>query len=348
MLASLIGLLPASAQDAHFFRISGPTATRIITLKPDGAMLWSNALSATNITFQASSNLSSTSNWVDYLMVTNTGGINSNRLFDPHPPANMALIPAGVFNMGDSLDSDTFAVPVHTVYVSAFYLDQFHVTKALWDTVSQWALAHGYDFHAGAGAPAYNMARTDVPAIYVDWYDCVKWCNARSEREGKTPAYYKDAGHALVYRSGNADLQNAWVNWKAGYRLPTEAEWEKSARGGLNGQRYPWGNTITSSQANYGFADSGQLTPVDHYPPNGYRLYDMSGNVHQRCWDWDGAYSGTIQSDPQGPATGVNRITRGGSYFGDDYACRSAIRQNDGPTNNDEYVGFRTVLSAGP
>jgi formylglycine-generating enzyme required for sulfatase activity len=79
----------------------------------------------------------------------------------------------------------------------------------------------------------------------VDWYDCVKWCNARSELEGRIPAYYTDAMQTTVYRTGRWDVDNSSVNWNAGYRLPTEAEWEKTARGGASGQRFPWGNTIS-------------------------------------------------------------------------------------------------------
>ena len=112
------------------------------------------------------------------------------------------------------------------------------VTYGAWQTVYDWALNHGYGFnHAGAGKA------TNHPVQMVDWFDCVKWCNARSQLAGLKPAYYADAQLTHVFTNGEA---TPFVNWSAnGCRLPTEAEWEKAARGGLRGQRFPWGNIIS-------------------------------------------------------------------------------------------------------
>ena len=181
------------------------------------------------------------------------------------PPAGMVLIPAGPFAMGQPL----IATPVHTVTVSAFYLDQFEVTKALWDDVKIYADANVYTFsNAGSGQGAFHPVHT------VNWYDCVKRCNARSEKEGLTPVYYTSATHtpANVYKTGEDALAANEVNWNAnGYRLPTEAEWEKASGGTLVGNTFPWGNTIGASDANYNSSgdpfegNSQRTTPVGYY-----------------------------------------------------------------------------------
>ena len=280
-------------------------------------------------------------------------------------PSGMALIGSGPFTMGNCMEPSegyNTEIPLHSVYVSAFYMDKYDVTKALWDEVYDWATNHGYSFEYGAQGKAANH-----PAQSMTWYDAVKWCNARSEKAGRTPAYYTSTGLTTVYRSGEFDLQNDWVKWDRGYRLPTEAEWEKAARGGVSGQRFPWGNTISWGQANYYaytsvyayevnptsgydpmFNDGvyPYTSPVGYFAPNRYGLYDMAGNVWQLCWDWHGSYLSSSQSDPRGPASGSIRVTRGGGWNSDAYNCRVAIRYN---YFNWYYHdrGFRSVLAPG-
>jgi len=272
------------------------------------------------------------------------------------------LIPAGSFTMGNSIgDPDiTDAAPV-TANVSAFYMDTNLVTWSQWQGVYAYATNRGYRFvprDRGWGKSSNH------PMEKVAWYDCVKWCNARSEQAGKTPAYYTDAGLTQVYTNGEGGV-TVYVNWGAkGYRLPTEAEWEKAARGGLVGQRFPWGNLISQTNANYygdtsysydlgpdgfnaAFTNGGYpyTSPVGSFAANGYGLYDMAGNAWQWCWDWYGApYAGG--TDPRGAASGPGRVVRGGPW-GPSFLCQSAFRVYFEPNFWDDSVGFRSVLPSG-
>ena len=273
----------------------------------------------------------------------------------------MVLIPAGSFTMGNTNgDSDITDASSTNVYVSAFYMDKTPVTWSQWQSVYYWATSHGYSFTGtGQGKAAGH------PAQDLYWYDCVKWCNARSEQAGLTPVYYTDAAQTTVYRTGFITIANAWVKWTTnGYRLPTEAEWEKAARGGLSGQRFPWGNVITENLANYygntancsydlgpsGYNGVGTnvvgipTSPVGSFAANGYGLFDMSGNVNDWCWDWYSLpYAGG--SDPHGPdsAIGYGRVYRGGDYYSSAPRARCAYRGSQSPNEAASTVGFRCV-----
>jgi formylglycine-generating enzyme required for sulfatase activity len=300
----------------------------------------------------------------------------------PAAPDGMVLIPAGTFTMGsvvasiagaDKSDGLTDATP-HAVTLSAFYVAKTETTYADWVEVRTWArdAARGagvYDFGATLGAGKGDAH----PVQTVSWYDVVKWCNAKSEREGLTPVYYtNDAQTAgYVYRTGNVAVTAAQVKWGAnGYRLPTEAEWEYAARGGLSGQRFPWGDTITHVQANYSshasyaydvsttrsyhptYATGGEpyTSPVGVFAVNGYGLSDMVGNVWEWTWDWYGSYGSGAVMDPRGAASGSVRVFRGSSWgYGDTYGARSAYRDHiQTPDYRFFNVGFRPARSSVP
>ncbi len=251
-------------------------------------------------------------------------------------PDGMALIPAGPFQMGDN----RVAGPEHTVMVSAFAMDKWEVSIELWESVRAWGNAHGYDLVAGGSYGAKH------PVHSVNWWDAVKWCNARSEKEGRVPAYYEDGAMTQAYRSGNKAPPQ--VKWDAGYRLPTEAEWEKAARGGVAGKLYPWGtDEISFDLANYYGSNKNGTTPVGSYGANGYGLYDMAGNEWEWIWDWYGRYAQTAQTDPRGPSSGSDRVFRGGSWGLNAEYCRVAHRNFIIPGIGNGDFGFRSVLPPG-
>jgi formylglycine-generating enzyme required for sulfatase activity len=292
-----------------------------------------------------------------WVRVSNSAGSVNSALATVR--VELSLIPAGSSTMGrTSGDTDSDAPPV-TVTVSAFYMGRNEVTKALWDEVRIWAIANGYTDLGNGGGKAANH-----PVQTVSWWDVVKWCNARSQKEGLTPCYTVSGA---VMKMGST---TPTVNWSAnGYRLPTEAEWEKAARGGVSGKRFPWGtDTISHSQANfwngggepfaagttgyqptYATGTEPYTSPVGSFTANGYGLNDMAGNVSEWCWDWYGTYVNGA-TNPRGAGSGALRVRRGGSWFLAETArgCRVAGRSYFDPTDSYNAIGFRLVRSSVP
>jgi sulfatase modifying factor 1 len=345
------------------------------------SLLYWPTSNTTNYVLQTTTNVASP-NWVtasnavtvNAATVTNSAPSGFFRLLQSTNPPGMVLIPAGSFTIGNYIvnnfyntatnDPDITDANPTNVYVSAFYMDVNLVSSNQWAAVYSYATGSGYTFaHAGSAKAGNNPVQT------VDWYDCVAWCNARSQQAGLTPVYYTDAGLTQVYT--NATGGSVYLNMaNNGYRLPTEAEWEKAARGGVTGNRFPWGNIITEGQANYyanpaGYSydlgpysgyntnfnsGSAYTSPVGSFAPNGYGLYDMAGNVFEWCWDWYAAppyptgspYLGGSNPTGAGPGSGV-RVLRGGVWNSLAVLARCACRNVGNPFVAYSFIGFRCV-----
>jgi formylglycine-generating enzyme required for sulfatase activity len=275
----------------------------------------------------------------------------------------MVLIPAGTYMRGDHFGEGwSGELPVHQVTLNSFYMGATEVTQKEWSDIMGSNPASGYG--VGDNYPVYN----------VSWYSMIKYCNLRSMAEGLNPAYTinsstNPADWGTVPTSSNATWDAVICNFSAnGYRLPTEAEWEYAARGGLEGQRFPNGATISHStngdtQANYYASTSsysydvsptegyhpdynGTSSPVGIFPPNGYGLYDMSGNLWEWCWDWWHYYTTDAQVNPTGPdmpTDGSYRVLRGGSWDSNASYCRVSRRDYAYPPGSYGGVGFRIV-----
>lgn len=310
------------------------------------------------------------------------------------PPTGMRLIPAGEYEIGDHLGTGYYEeLPVHAVDIDAFYMDTFEVTNKVYCYYLNSAYSEGLirvsggvvyknndtevycsttsappnpPFFGDSSRISWNGSTFEIttgkeehPMVLVSWYGAAAYANWRSAREGLTPCYNLSTWEC-TFGAG-------------GYRLPTEAEWEKAARGGEHSPYYdfPWGDSIDGSKANYwetgdpyetgaypytapvGYYDGNQIpTGVDM--ANGYGLYDMAGNVWEWCNDWyDESYYQAcvdygIYSNPPGPPYSPigHRVFRGGSWYSYDITPRCANRYNNYPTIVLHIIGFRLALES--
>ena len=244
----------------------------------------------------------------------------------PKAPDGYVFVEGGSFIMGSPPDK-TYKVDdkQHRVTVGSFYMKATEVTQREWRMV----MGNNPSLIKGDGRPVEN----------VSWFDAVEYCNALSRKYGLNPVY-RISGESVA------------ANWNAnGYRLPTEAEWEYAARGGgrsLGFARYAGSNDL--DEVGWHDGNSGNRThPVGQKAANELGLYDMSGNVWEWCWDWyrEDYYSHGPASNPMGPETGSNRVSRGGGFMTSGIPSWLAFRHNHPPSHQSVYQGLRPVLSDG-
>ena len=309
-----------------------------------------------------------------------------NWLWQADVSGDMVHIPGGEFMMGDSLDEGSpSGQPVHLVAVDGFFMGVHETTNEQYCEYLNSAMAQGWItvsggqvYQSGSGnsylfcettsgasgqwsrivwdGTTFTVisGREQHPVTMVTWYGAAAYCNWRSQEEG----------HEQCYDPATWSCRHI----RRGYRLPTEAEWEYAARGGLSDKRFPWGDTISHAQANYRstslysydtnptkglhpmYSGGGYpcTSPAGSFAPNGYGLHDMAGNVFEWCNDWYDTtyYASSPYSNPKGPSrVSVFRVLRGGSWdLGHADHCRVAARGLSAPGDRFNAFGFRVAL----
>jgi len=252
--------------------------------------------------------------------------------------ANFMRVTFYMGNTRDDPEGDTDEKPVHGVILTySYYIATHELTFNEYDA---------YCDDKGIPKPSdQGWGRGTRPVINVSWWDAIKYCNWLSIENGFAPAYNETTG-ALLDKSGNVTTDITTVE---GYRLPTEAEWEYAARGGIaditNGNEandYKYAGSNTLNEVGWYTSNSGNKThPVGQKEPNELGLYDMSGNVYEWCHDWYGGYASTTQTNPTGPSSGSLRVGRGGCWYGSALGCRVADRGSLTPASSGGILGFR-------
>ena len=290
----------------------------------------------------------------------------------------MVWIPGGEFLMGAATNghgnsempmASNDAEPVHRVFVDGFWMDATAVTN---EQFEKFVRATGYvtiaehtptkeEFPTApsenlvAGSVVFAPTNHEVPLDnHFQWWTYVKGANWRHPLGPESDLKGKEKYPVVQIAYPDAD---AYAKW-AGKRLPTEAEFEFAARGGLEGKTFVWGDEFRPAgkwmantwQGKFPVKDTGEdgyagIAPVAKFPANGYGLYDMAGNVWEWCQDWYGSYPGGTQTNPTGLASGIERVVRGGSYYYDGWLDRSAARNAFRPGTRSPQIGFRVVLA---
>jgi len=226
-----------------------------------------------------------------------------------YPDIVFVLIPEGTFLMGGDAESDH--QPIHEVAVSAFQLSKTPIANAQYAAFCE-ATDRTYPEFWGQERFRSGPGFPNYPVVGVSWQDA----------------------------SGFAEWMSS--------RLPTEAEWEYAARGGLEGEPYPFGSDINPSEANYSHPKAPGLLPVGQFPPNGFDLLDMCGNVVEWVSDRYASdyYACSPKENPGGPNSGKHRVIRGGGWHSGPY-CNRVYFRNALPANWVDFaVGFRIAKNA--
>ncbi|HWO03059.1 MAG TPA: formylglycine-generating enzyme family protein [Blastocatellia bacterium] len=224
----------------------------------------------------------------------------------------MVLIPAGEFLMGSDIGAENER-PIHSVFLDEYEMGRFAITNELYRSFIE---ATERESPSGWNDPRLN--HPEQPVTSISWFDATTYCEWLSKKSGKL------------------------------FRLPTEAEWERAARGGLEGRLYTWGDEAPQLQTGYSELWLNGPEPVGRRAPNGFGLHDISENVHEWCSDWldNRYYLDSPARNPQGATAGTRRASRGGSWRHRVKITRVAARSSLPPGFKYADYGFRVVAHA--
>ena len=244
----------------------------------------------------------------------------------PKNHIDMIEVSGGIYQMG-SVGNEAFRQDnetIHEVEVSGFYISKYEVTQELYKVVM-------------GKNPSNAQGDVKKPVERVSWYDSVEFCNRLSANDNLQP----------VYTINGKDV--TWNKKANGYRLPTEAEWEYAAKGGVKKSTFVYSgsdNVLDVAWVNVECENGSQPLcerEVGTKKPNELGIYDMSGNVWEWCWDWYGEYPENKTINPVGPDTGSLKVCRGGSWNLPFFLARITARSNTEPESNGGHRGFRVV-----
>jgi len=272
----------------------------------------------------------------------------------------MVWVPGGSFELGRNLGTGGGwdETPISTVTLTGFWMGKYQVTQEQYLDVM--GTNPSYFTIANGRHPMTGEAAMRRPVETVSWYDAIVFCNKLSIREGLAPAYEMESvdtpGQWTTDPERWGAVPTSWnynprwddvkvVEGSAGYRLPTEAQWEYAAKGG-NGSpgSFTYSGSNDANAVAWYWENSGSMThEVGKKAPNGLGIYDMSGNVWEWCWNWWENYTSAPKNNPVGASSGSYRVIRGGSWLNSVGLVRSALRYVNDPCDRGSVFGFRLL-----
>jgi len=261
----------------------------------------------------------------------------------------MIPVPGGTYRMGSTRETGLLnETPAHQVTLSDFLLGKYEVTQGQYYEITGLRPSSCKTNPEKNGPEGWKT----LPVEMINWYEALIFCNELSAKENLRPVY-RINGSVSPSTWGDVPVDDIITSWGLielieganGYRLPTEAEWEYAARAGVNATNRYAGSNNADEVAWYYENSETKSHEVGRKAPNELGLYDMSGNVMEWCWDWQGAYTAAAQENPTGPATGLYKTIRGGSWSYAVNYCNVAYRHSNHPYYRGVNLGFRVARS---